>query len=123
MKVEQNNSEAKKDSDIINMEVFNQLKKLFGDQFEFGVGQFINNALKNIDNIEQALADGDSETLERAAHSLNGSSGQFGALVLSDIAEKIEAFGKQGDFDQAKQSALQIRVAHEQVAELMLAEL
>jgi len=106
-------------SDILDMDVLNQLKKLFGDNFGSGVDQFLANALKNIVNIEESIESHDMETLERSSHSLKGASGQFGAIQMSNLAAEMEVYGREGDLDSAKQNVACLRTAHEQIAELM----
>ena len=106
--------------DILNLDIFNKLRSLFGDNFSFGVDQYTTNALKNVQDMEQALQQGDAEVLERAAHSLKSASGQFGALVLSGLAAQMEVLGRNADFDNAQQVMPGIRSAHEQAADAMV---
>ena len=108
-------------AEILDMDVFNQLKQLFGDNFDFGVDQFKTNALKNITNIEQAIEQSDVELLERSAHSLKGASGQFGASYLSSLASEMEVFGREGDVDKARENIARLRDAYEQISALMAA--
>lgn len=48
--------------------------------------------------VEAALARSDGPLLIRAAHSIKGSSGNFGATALIRLALQIEECGKTGDF-------------------------
>lgn len=48
--------------------------------------------------METALAKNDAALLIRAAHTIKGSSGNFGATALAVLAQRIEDFGKTGDF-------------------------
>lgn len=50
---------------------------------------------QRIAEIEEGLAQGDSRKLTIAAHSLKGSSANFGAAALRALCEKIELLGKQ----------------------------
>lgn len=49
-----------------------------------------------IAEIEQSLAQGDAVLLTRAAHSLKGSSSNFGATQLRAVSERIERLGHSG---------------------------
>ena len=49
-----------------------------------------------IAEIELSLEQADSLRLTRAAHSLKGSSSNFGALQLRAVSEKIERLGRNG---------------------------
>jgi histidine phosphotransfer protein HptB len=57
---------------------------------------FLEDSPARIAEIEQALAEGDARLLTRAAHSLKGSSANFGAHHLQAVSEKIELLGRQG---------------------------
>ena len=51
-----------------------------------------------LDEIRLAVGLRDSRALERAAHKLRGSIGNFGAVGAFAAAEKLEAIGRSGDF-------------------------
>jgi HPt (histidine-containing phosphotransfer) domain-containing protein len=55
--------------------------------------------------IDTALAARDSRTLTRAAHSIKGSAGNFGAERLSRVAQEIEAAAKENNFALAAEHA------------------
>ena len=52
---------------------------------------------ERIGELELALASGDPILLTRAAHTIKGSSSNFGAVRLSKVAHEIEMHGKAGD--------------------------
>lgn len=58
------------------------------------LGIFLTDTPKRIEEIQTSLAAGDAVTLTRAAHSIKGSSGNFGAATLSGLAQSIEQAGK-----------------------------
>jgi HPt (histidine-containing phosphotransfer) domain-containing protein len=55
---------------------------------------YLDDSPKQIADIEQSLAQGDVPRLTRAAHSLKGSSANFGAGPLRALCEKIEQLGR-----------------------------
>jgi HPt (histidine-containing phosphotransfer) domain-containing protein len=57
---------------------------------------FLEDCPHRLVEIEQALAAGDSRKLTIAAHSLKGSSANFGAHHLRALCERIEHCGQQG---------------------------
>lgn len=67
-----------------------------GQFFREVVEIFLNDTPARIGEIEKALAAADAPTLTRAAHSIKGSAGNFGAGKLAALARSIEALGKQG---------------------------
>jgi HPt (histidine-containing phosphotransfer) domain-containing protein len=52
--------------------------------------------------LRQAVADRNATDLTRAAHSIKGSSSNFGAAQLTALARDLEALGKTGDFAGAR---------------------
>jgi len=57
---------------------------------------FLDDSPQRIAEIEQALARGDTRQLTLAAHSLKGSSSNFGADRLRSLSEQLEQLGRQG---------------------------
>ena len=84
-------------SELINIDTFSSLNTLFGERFASVVKQHTENARENVLRAENALADEDLLTLERAAHSLKGASAQFGAARLNAIALEVETRARNQD--------------------------
>ena len=55
---------------------------------------YLEDSPQRIAEIEECLEQGDAVRLTRAAHSLKGSSSNFGATQLRAISEKIEHLGR-----------------------------
>ena len=96
---------------------------MFGDKFYITVDKHINNSKENINSIENALDNNNAKKLEQASHSLTGTSGQFGATVLSELAEQMELFAVNAEFDKAKELFPALKSEREKVEELMLLEI
>jgi HPt (histidine-containing phosphotransfer) domain-containing protein len=64
-----------------------------------------------ITEIETSTAAQDAKTLTRAAHSIKGAAGNFGAHHLCEIARQIETFGKDSDFAGARAALPQLIAA------------
>jgi HPt (histidine-containing phosphotransfer) domain-containing protein len=76
---------------------------------------FLADTPQRITEIEQAIAAKHAGNLTRAAHSIKGSSGNFGAMQLSVLARDLEAQGKAGDFDGARANLAALRSEFEQL--------
>ena len=63
---------------------------------------------KLVPAIQEALAQRDADQLQRAAHSLKGSSAALGAAALADLCLEIETFARQGLVNEAQDVATQI---------------
>lgn len=88
-------------SDIVDMNVVRELVDLAGDGdpelLLDLIDMFLADAPSKVQAIVDGASSGDAEAVERAAHSLKGSSGNLGAVLLMDVAEKLQVAGRQGD--------------------------
>jgi len=107
----------------LNLSVFNTLKKIFSNKFSVAIENHANSAKKNIEHIETALIENDADALEHAAHSLKGASAQFGAIVLSELAEQIEILAAKMKLEQAVKILPELKRERERVEKLMNDEL
>jgi CheY-like chemotaxis protein len=107
------------DAEILDLNVFNKLKQMFGDRFSTVIEQNIKNTADNVVRIEETIQQKDLQTLERVAHSIKGTSAQFGAVKLNIIALEMEKLAKNGDLEQAGLLLNNLRVAQEQAANTM----
>ena len=62
---------------------------------------YLEDSPKRFAEIEASLAKNDGPTLVRAAHTIKGSSGNFGATHLARLALEVEMHGKAGNLDAA----------------------
>jgi len=62
------------------------------------VGIYLQDTPQRLNELETALARKDAQALIRAAHTIKGSSGNFGATELARLAQEIETHGKSGNF-------------------------
>ncbi len=80
------------DKEKLNISAYNELKVLFSAEFPVAIAKHNANSLKNIELIKMTIGKSDFKAAERAAHSIKGAGGQFGALALAACAEKIENY-------------------------------
>jgi CheY-like chemotaxis protein/HPt (histidine-containing phosphotransfer) domain-containing protein len=81
---------ARVDGDI---ELFKEIAELF-----------IEDSQKQLAEIRQNIAEGDSKTLERIAHTLKGSVGNFAAKNVFEAAFNLEKIGRSGDLTRAEEA-------------------
>ena len=58
--------------------------------------EYRTHASEQVVRMHEAMAEGDPETVERAAHSVKGSSANLGATRLTELCGRLEAFGRAG---------------------------
>ncbi|HXG47494.1 MAG TPA: response regulator [Methylomirabilota bacterium] len=65
-------------------------------------GLFFQDGPTLMQTIRNAIGRGDAKALERAAHTLKGSVGNFGARTAQEMARQLEQMGRDGDFANAQ---------------------
>jgi HPt (histidine-containing phosphotransfer) domain-containing protein len=83
---------------ILNPEAIQALRELSPD----GDSEFLRELItiyladtpKQVTQLEEALARQDTTLVVRSAHTIKGSSGNFGAVEFARLAQQIEAHGK-----------------------------
>jgi signal transduction histidine kinase/HPt (histidine-containing phosphotransfer) domain-containing protein len=62
---------------------------------------YLKESPKLLENLRQALSDGDAEAVKRVAHSINGEVGYLGAESASQAARQLEKMGNEKDLSRA----------------------
>jgi two-component system, sensor histidine kinase and response regulator len=81
------------------------LKRVEGDRdlLKEITGLFFEDTPRLISEVRNAIQRGDAHALERSAHTLKGSVGNFGARGAFDAAYSLEQMGRNGDFARASE--------------------
>lgn len=85
------------------------------------IGIYLQDTPLRLAELDEALAKQDASTLGRAAHSIKGSSGNFGARNFAKVAEEIERQAKTGDLTATAPLCLQLKADYLRVAEALTA--
>ncbi|MCA8974463.1 MAG: Hpt domain-containing protein [Planctomycetes bacterium] len=67
------------------------------------IQMFLEDGPSKVKAITEGLEEGDMEKVERAAHSLKGSSGNLGARHLQDSCEKMQIASRQHQVEQVRE--------------------
>lgn len=81
----------------LDQQALQELKGIMGDDFPLLIHTFITDSHQRLDAIRTALDKQDSDGLRRAAHSFKGSSGNLGALQVTDLCRQLEERGRDGE--------------------------
>jgi two-component system, sensor histidine kinase and response regulator len=87
------------------------LREWVGDDLELldeVAGDFVAQLPVWLSGLTEALRAGDGEALRRAAHSLKGAVGNFGAPTVREPAAALEALGKSGRLAEAPEFLSQL---------------
>lgn len=102
---------------IIDQATFDGLKEMVGDDF---IGELIDTFLEEspgiMEEMNQALDDGDAAAFRRAAHSLKSNSASFGARPLEKLARDLEYMGRDGQLADAGPKMMELEAAYEEAA-------
>lgn len=80
---------------------------------------FINDVADRLAELDRALATTDANLLIRAAHTIKGSCGNFGATELTRISHLMELQGKAADFASAAATLPSLKTEYVAVAEAL----
>lgn len=73
-----------------------ELREVMEDEFDLLIEAFVLDARERLDELAGAVALADADLARRAAHSLKGSCGNVGAVLLADLADHTEAACRDG---------------------------
>lgn len=75
---------------VLDTALLNELREIMGEDFHRLIRSFARDGNQRIDALNQALSAGEAESARQQAHSFKGSSGNLGALRVTDLCLKIE---------------------------------
>lgn len=69
------------------------------------IQMFLEDSPSKVEAVNEALAVGDFDKAERAAHSLKGSSGNLGARFVQDVCEKLQLSTRNHELEVSRELA------------------
>jgi len=89
---------------LIDQKTFDELRQMVGEGFIHELLEtFFESSPQLIAEMQAALAAGDAESFQRAAHSMKSNCASFGALELAAQARELEILGRDLELDKAVQ--------------------
>ena len=99
-------------TDVLDMTVVDELIALSDDGdpelLLDLIGLFLSDSPSKLEAVSEGVQTGDLDRVERAAHSLKGSSGNLGARRLQHLCESLVTRSRTGDLDGARRVAAQL---------------
>lgn len=86
-------------NDLLNADMIGELKEILADDFAMLVNSYLDDAVRRMALLKNAIQDSDAEIIRNEAHSLKGSSLNLGALTLPEMFSKMEASGKDNQLE------------------------
>ncbi|HEY3486937.1 MAG TPA: EAL domain-containing protein, partial [Gammaproteobacteria bacterium] len=110
------------DNSVIDKQIFYELHQNSGSAFPEMLKVYMEDQPMYLNAIDEAIQKLDRTLLKRSAHTLKGSSHNFGAIAFSNLCRDMEKASLQEDFAELKKRVKPIRKAAEEVnTELSLA--
>ncbi|HEX5342453.1 MAG TPA: EAL domain-containing protein [Duganella sp.] len=80
----------------VELVVFDKLREVLGDSLPHAVTPYLEDMPVCLDELAQAVRSGDMNTARVRAHALKGASGNFGAEMLAQLAQRAEQLAAAG---------------------------
>jgi PAS domain S-box-containing protein len=84
---------------------------------------YVGDSPKEMAKIAQAMTAGDATVIERAAHTLKSTSANVGAATMSKLCAEMQAAGRSGNFDAARELFPNLTAEHQRVQTALHTEL
>ena len=105
----------------IDRSIFDELLEVMGSEFAGLVTVYLEDTPKNIKILAQSAQRGQVEGMIAPAHSLKSTSANLGAIVLSDLAKKIEHGARSGTLTDPVRDAKNVIAEFERASETLKA--
>jgi two-component system, sensor histidine kinase and response regulator len=103
------NAPAKEAEDPLDRRVIHNLHELGGSEMLSELAElFQKDAGAAVEALKGAVVEGDAQTVERAAHTLKGSSGNMGAREIARLCAQLQEVGASGDLKRAPRLIAQL---------------
>jgi len=99
----------------IDPAVLEGFRGMMGESASELITLFLEDTLELLAKMRESVAEGDAETLQRAAHTLKGNSATLGAMRLSGLCKELEFMGREGKLEGVVEKVAQIEAEYEKV--------
>lgn len=113
---------AKKKTMVVNPSAIENLRRNIGDITPV-IRVFLQALENRLKEVDEAVKKKDAEAVASAAHTIKGSSSQFGAEELAGLCQYMENMGRENSLAQAESLLLEIQRAVKRLHEVLIKEL
>ncbi|RJG07768.1 EAL domain-containing protein [Noviherbaspirillum cavernae] len=104
------------DGRALDQETFDKLREILGPALQQSIAPFLEDTSTYLNQLEQAVRDGDAEIARATAHAIKGSSGNLGATMLAQIAKEAEELAIERRAPEIQPLLQRLRHAYDAVA-------
>lgn len=116
-------SRGKESKTVLDRQILDSLRDMAGPKAEamlsLIIGNYLEDAPERLQEIREAVAQGDPEGLRQAAHSMRSSSANLGALTLANLFKELENLGRAGTTTNAQTLLNQAEKEYENAIEAL----
>ncbi len=87
------------------------------------VGTFLSSSGDLVGELEAAVKSGDTEVIQRSAHTLKSSSANIGAIILAELCKELESIGREQRLDDAPSVLAKVLAEYPLVCDALQREL
>ncbi len=120
--VQEEEERVRRKNAVVNPLILEKLRQNIGNLAPV-IGVFLQTMDNRLQRIEQAVRDKNAENITRSAHTLKGSSSQFGAEEIAGLCRRLENMGREQSISGADTLLIEIRQAAERLREVLSKEL
>lgn len=81
---------------VIDPVVFSEMQELLDDALGSFIETYLDNSPQLLENINQALGEGDLQAIYNNTHQLKGGSGSIGAMQVFQVSRQMEEMSREG---------------------------
>lgn len=107
----------------LDMAVFSKLQEALGDDVGQAIQPFLEDMPGYLEDMDDAVADGNTDQLRRAAHAVKGAAGNLGAATLALSAKEIEDSVEAGQTSEVREGVARLRAEYAQVERALTEQL
>jgi CheY-like chemotaxis protein/HPt (histidine-containing phosphotransfer) domain-containing protein len=104
---------------VLDRQILDSLRDMAGPKaaamLSLIIGNYLEDAPERLQEIREAVAQGDPEGLRQGAHSMRSSSANLGALTLANLLKELENLGRAGTTANAQTLLTQVEKEYEKV--------
>ncbi len=108
---------------VLDRQILDSLRDMAGPKaaamLSLIIGNYLEDAPERLQEIREAVAQGDPEGLRQAAHSMRSSSANLGALTLANLLKELENLGRAGTTANAQTLLTQVEKEYEKVVQAL----
>lgn len=103
--------------------LFEELRSILDTEFPTLINTYVQDSSARVEELRRGFAEGEADTVRKAAHSLKGASANLGLVYLAEQCRALEEAAREGRLQGQEGRLLQIQQEQERGVELLRSRL